>query len=53
LTVFLRIFRNQIEEEFVDVQAELLASIRDLLMVQIMTKNANKEKAALAALLER
>ena len=53
LTVFLRIFRNQVEEELVVVQSELVKSIRDLLMVQIMNKSTTKDKTALAALLEK
>lgn len=40
--VFQKIFRNEIEEDFRLVQKELLQSIRDLCLAQIMLRNPNK-----------
>jgi hypothetical protein len=51
--VFLKIFRNELEEEFRFIQAELYASIKDLTMVQLMSRFPSKDSAAIAALLEQ
>lgn len=38
IMVFVKVFSNEIEEEFRDVQLELVRSIKDLLRVQLMSK---------------
>lgn len=51
--VFLKIFRNELEEEFRFIQAELFSSIKDLTMAQIHSRFPNKDQAGLNALLEQ
>jgi hypothetical protein len=53
VSVFQKIFRNEIEEDFRLVQAELNKAIRDLTMVQIMGRNPTKDQPTLMALLEQ
>lgn len=52
VAVFNSIFRNEIEEEFRDIQVELVKSIRDLAMVQIMSKHPTKPQPVLTSLLD-
>lgn len=52
VSVFQKIFRNEIEEDFRFVQQELLKSIRELTMVQIMGRNPLKDSTHLQQLLE-
>jgi hypothetical protein len=51
--VFLKIFRNELEEDFRFIQSELFNSIKDLTMVQLMSRYPNKDTAAMNALLEQ
>eukprot|EP01035_Chromulina_nebulosa_P019905 gene19905-25860_t len=51
IEVFLKIFHNEIEEDYLLVQKELIKSIHDLLMLQIMTRNPTKDQATLQHLL--
>jgi hypothetical protein len=52
ISVFSKIFNNEIEEDFRFVQEELLKSIRELTMVQLMGRNPLKDSAHLQRLLE-
>lgn len=53
VSVFQKMFRNEIEEDFRLVQAELNKAIRDLTMVQIMGRNPTKDQPTLQNLLEQ
>jgi hypothetical protein len=52
VAAFQSIFRNEVNEEFSDVQLELSRSIHDLLTVQVMSKHPSKSQPAIAALVE-
>ncbi len=52
VSVFQKIFRNEIEEDFRYVQNELLKSIKELTMVNIMGRNPLKDSQHLQQLLE-
>jgi hypothetical protein len=52
VSVFQKIFRNEIEEDFRFVQEELFKSIKELTMVQIMGRNPLKDSQHLQQLLE-
>lgn len=52
IAVFNKIFRNDVEEDFRFVQGELNKSIRDLLMVQLMSKFPTKDSPTLQSLLD-
>ncbi|CAM9490815.1 unnamed protein product, partial [Ectocarpus fasciculatus] len=51
ILVFMKIFSNEVEEEFREVQTELSGSIADLLRVQIMSKYPSKDQQGINALL--
>lgn len=51
--IFEKIFRNEIEEDFRLVQKELVSSIRDLTMVQLMGRYPTKDTTMINALLEQ
>ncbi len=51
--VFLKIFRNELEEEFRFIQSELFTSIKDLTMVQMLSRFPNKDQSSINALLEQ
>ena len=51
--VFLKIFRNELEEEFRFIQSELFTSIKDLTMVQMLSRFPNKDQSSVNALLEQ
>ncbi len=53
VSVFLRIFRNEVEEDFRLIQQELSKSIRELAMVQLMGKYPTKDQGTLHAMLEQ
>lgn len=53
VNVFLKIFRNEIEEDFRLVQKELVSSIRDLAMVQLMGKYPSKDSVTINNFLEQ
>jgi len=50
IAVFYKIFCNDVEEEFREVQEELKKSIKDLLVVSLMNKYPNKDQAGIDAL---
>eukprot|EP01032_Pedospumella_encystans_P011294 gene11294-13139_t len=51
--VFFKIFRNELEEEFRFIQSELFTSIKDLTMVQMLSRFPNKDQSSINALLEQ
>lgn len=51
--VFLKIFRNEVEENYRLIVSELVKSIRDLTGVQLMGRNPTKDMAALGQLVEQ
>lgn len=51
--VFLKIFRNELEEDFRFIQSELFTSIKDLTLVQLMSRFPNKDTVAMNVLLEQ
>jgi hypothetical protein len=51
--VFLKIFKNEVEEDFWIVQNDLTKSIRDLMAVQIMGRYPNKDQSSLNILLDQ
>jgi len=51
--VFLKIFRNELEEEFRFIQSELFTSIKDLTMVQMLSRYPNKDQNSINTLLEQ
>lgn len=51
--VFHKIFRNEIEEDFWLVQKELIKSVRDLVMVQLMSRYPTKDQGTLAQMLDQ
>jgi hypothetical protein len=51
--VFLKIFRNELEEEFRFIQSELFTSIKDLTLVQLMSRFPNKDTAHVNQLLDQ
>jgi Ca2+-binding EF-hand superfamily protein len=53
VNVFHKIFRNEVEDDFWLVQKELLKSIRDLAMVQLMSRYPTKDQPTLLALLDQ
>lgn len=53
VSVFYKIFRNEIEEDYRAVHVELSKSIRDLVTVQIMKRHPNKSQVAVQELLQR
>lgn len=52
VAVFQRIFRNEIEEDFRNVQKELQKSIKDLTLVQLMGRYPTKDQATITSMLE-
>lgn len=53
VSLFQRIFCNECEEDFRLVLRELKKSIRDLTMVQVMSRHPTKDQGMLTALLDR
>lgn len=53
ISVFHKTFRNEIEEDFWMVERELSSSLRDLAMVQVMSRHPTKDQPALNSLLEQ
>lgn len=53
VSVFQKIFRNEIEEDFRLIQMELVKSIRELTMVQTMNKFPTKDQATLQNMVEQ
>lgn len=53
VNVFHKTFRNEVEEDFWLVQQELMKSIRDLMLVQIMSRYPTKDQATLVTLLDQ
>jgi hypothetical protein len=52
VNVFHKIFRNEIEEDFWLVQKELMKSLRDLTMVQLMSRYPTKDQPTLLNMLD-
>ena len=52
ILVFNHILRNELEEDFHFIQSELLKSIIDLSMIQLMTRYTNKDNITLQNLLD-
>ena len=53
IEVFYKIFKNEIEEDYVNVQNELIHSIHELLMVQLVASNPTKDQTYLNDLLHQ
>ena len=52
ILVFLKIFRNELEEDFRFIQSELFTSIKDLLLMQLISRNPNKNTNFVQKLLD-
>lgn len=52
VSVFQKIFKNEIEEDFKLIQKELLNSIRDLAKIQIMGRNPSKDSESIEVLVD-
>jgi hypothetical protein len=51
--VFCKIFRNELEEGYREIQADLYASVKDLTLVQTMSRFPAKDQAAAGRLVDQ